>query len=51
MGFEPEKSLDEQIGRIFPSNQFAMCHLLFIAGLLLGIPSESQGIHGTISVS
>ena len=49
MGFEPEKSLDEQIVRIFPSNQIAVRHLLFIAGLLLGIPSEAQDIHGTIS--
>ena len=49
MGFKPEKRLDEQIVRIFPSNQIAMRHLLFIAGLLLGISSEAQGIHGTVS--
>ena len=49
MGFEPGKSLDEQIVRIFPSNQIAVRHLLFIAGLLLGIPSEAQDMHGIIS--
>jgi len=48
MGCEPQKSLDEQIVRIFPSNQIVMRHFLFIAGLLLGISPESQAIQGTV---
>ena len=50
MGREPRKSLDEQIVRIFPSNQIAMRHLLFIAaGLVLGISPKGQAIQGTVS--
>ena len=49
MDCEPQKSLDEQIVRIFPSNQIAMRHLLFIAGILLGISPKSQAAQGTVS--
>ena len=49
MGCGPQKILDEQIVRIFPSNQIAMRHLLFIAGILLGISPKSQATQGTVS--